>query len=180
MQGSVARAAVKKEGVRGGLWLRRARLARCWALLLVAPLLLVSVSAEGQRQLKPRRVVVGAREMPSVTPSVKQIDLRRLTRRPKWRRGDSIRYIPRRFTMSPKYIAHLEGVKPRPAVVDPLMELQRGFPQQRAFTSPDLNLAGIGFTGATPPDPVLDVGTDYVIQSTNSTSSSAWRCNASL
>ncbi|MFP6639333.1 MAG: hypothetical protein VCC04_03740, partial [Myxococcota bacterium] len=112
--------------------------------------------------------------LPSVRATVKRIDLRHAPRRAKWRRGDGIRYIPKRVHVSPKYQAHLERVKPRPAGDDPLLQIQRDFPQWRSFDAPDLNQDGLGFTGATPPDPVLDVGPSYVIQAVNTTSGSSF------
>ena len=155
MHGSDAQAAVKADRIPGGLHLGRIRVARWWALLLVVPLLMVSVSAEAQRRPRPNRVVVGAKALPSVRASVKRIDLRHAPRQPRWRRGDGIRYIPKRVHVSPKYQAHLERVKPRPAGDDPLLQIQRDFPQWRSFDAPDLNQDGVEFTGATPPDPVL-------------------------
>jgi subtilisin-like proprotein convertase family protein len=140
-------------------------------------LLLLSVSAEAQQsQPTPPRVVTGARVMPAVTPTVKEIDLRFAIRRSLWRRGDGVRYIPKRFHATPKLEASQRQARkkmPRKSV-DPLATLQRSFPERRAFSTPNLNVAGIAFTGAVPPDPVLDVGPTYVIQSVNTSGGSGF------
>ena len=147
------------------------RFAVLMALCLLA---FFSTPAESQRQLRPRRVVVGAESVSRVVPTAKKLDLRRQSRRRAWRRGDGIRYIPKRFYASPKLEAYLEGVKPRKPVEDPLAGAQRGFPQRRAFTAPDTNIEGLPFSGAYPPDPVVDVGPLYVIHATNTGNSSAF------
>lgn len=144
------------------------------ALLLVVPLLLVSVSAEGQGRSKPRRLEVGARALSPAVPTARRVDLRHMPRRPRWRRGDSIRYIPKRAYLSDKHRSHQRRVKAPTGVEDPLAGLQRSFPQQRAFDEIELNQDGLGFSGATPPDPVLDVGPSYVIQAINTTSGSSF------
>ena len=156
-------------------WRRRFR-AGLWALVALGFLcsFMVPISAEAQRQLKPRRITVGARSMPAIKPSVRKIDLRRQQRRRAWRRGDGIKYIPKRFYVSPKVETYLKEVKPPPRVEDPLMGIQRNYPQRRAFTSPDFNIEGLAFSGATPPDTILDVGNNYVIQATNTSGGSAF------
>ena len=121
---------------------RGARLAPFFASALTLLLLIVfSSPAESQRQLRPRRVVVGAEVVSSVKPTTKKIDLRRQSRRRSWRRGEGIRYIPKRFYASPKLESYLKDVKPRRPSDDPLVGAQRGFPQRRAFTSTEVNTA---------------------------------------
>lgn len=154
---------------------RGLRLAQCVAGALTLLLFMVfSVPAQSQRQLRPRRVVVGAEVVSSVKPTTRKIDLRRQSRRRSWRRGEGIRYIPKRFYASPKLESYLKDVKPRRPSDDPLVGAQRSFPQRRAFTSTEVNTAGIGFSGAVPPDPTVDVGSSYVIQATNTGSGSTF------
>ena len=150
---------------------------RSWAtwfvgVLVFSCLTVSSLPAESQRQLRPRRVLVGAEVVATAIPRAKQINLRKQTRRRVWRRGDGIRYIPKRHYASPKLESYLESVKPRDPSEDPLVGAQRDYPQRRNFTAPQVNAAGLGFSGAVPPDPVVDVGPDYVIQATNSATGS--------
>ena len=148
---------------------------RCGAGLLSLILLTAfALPAESQRQLRPRRVLVGAEVVATAKPTVKKINLRNQPRRRSWRRGEGIRYIPKRFYASPKLESYLEDLKPRSPGEDPLVGAQRSFPQRRSFTATEVNTAGLGFSGAVPPDPVVDVGPSYVIQATNTGSGSVY------
>ncbi len=99
-----------------------------------------------------------------VTPKIIDVDLRDLPKAPRWRVGDPIKEIPRRFFPAQDEITELYNF-----TQDPLAELQKAtIPNKnRAFTTTLLNFSGQGFTGASPPDTVGDIGKDYYIQSVN-------------
>jgi hypothetical protein len=150
-------------------------------LLLAAPLAMgairpavlsassTSALPEGNRQAPPQAGAV--RVGGPVTPGEFTGDLRDLPRAPEWRPGDPIKEIPQRST-APSERDH--AVEPRGFGVDPLAELQASTParEQRTFSSSSLDFAGMGYTGANPPDPVGDVGRDYYIQMVNGPSGS--------
>jgi len=101
-----------------------------------------------------------------VAPGVYEGDVRELPRAPRWKKGQPIREVPKRVYPRPEPPTPLE-----PSPADPLLEPRSrtdAGKSPRAFTPPDLEIAGIGFTGAFPPDTVGDVGPNHYIQMANS------------
>ncbi len=99
-----------------------------------------------------------------VYPHVIDVDLRDLPIRSTWQPGEPVKEIPRRHNSLP-----VKGEKPA-AARDPLMDLQNNTVNRnvsRAFSTPDVNVAGQGYSGVNPPDTVGDVGMNYYIQSIN-------------
>jgi hypothetical protein len=84
-----------------------------------------------------------------------------LPRTPGWKPGDPVREVPRRVFPVP------DGKQPVPAAgaPDPLLELRQ--PQRAPSIVVDVNIPGTGFTGATPPDTVGDVGPNHYVQAVN-------------
>ena len=131
-------------------------------LLLSAMLLLPAGQATGQGpvQVRPDQVEI-------VSPFIFVGDLRDLPRSPVWKPGDPIKEIPRR------HFADREPPDPpaNPTGLDrdPLLALQEAVAvgTRAAFSMPDLNFDGQGYTGVNPPDTVGDVGPDYYIQMIN-------------
>jgi subtilisin-like proprotein convertase family protein len=116
--------------------------------------------------------VTGAGDGPEVTiltspepavPSTTQA-LRDLPQVEPWRPGDPVKEIPRIRRGSPS-----EPAAPIQGGPDPLLAIQRNAPAPsvRAFLTPDINIAGQGYTGINPPDTVGDVGPNYYVQSIN-------------
>ncbi len=110
------------------------------------------------------QVIRGAEFSESVVPYEIDMDLRDLPRPPVWKLGDAIKEVPRRRTSPATPVA---PPKPR---VDPLLAIQQEAApktRSRSFSTTLINMDGLGFNGANPPDTVGDVGIDYYIQSTN-------------
>ncbi|MDX1997347.1 MAG: proprotein convertase P-domain-containing protein [Thermoanaerobaculia bacterium] len=108
------------------------------------------------------RVVLarGAESYGPVTPYL-TAPLSEASRAPEWRPGDPIREIPRRFYPLPG-----EETKPGgEGLPDPLLDAHRA-PAAPTITL-GVNVAGTGFTGATPPDTVGDVGPNHYVQAVN-------------
>ncbi|CAM2005871.1 pre-peptidase C-terminal domain-containing protein [Acanthopleuribacter pedis] len=133
-----------------------------WVLVLCSFLFCMTALAQddGQTQVITQPWVGEA-----VTPYVIETDLRSLPIRSIWQPGDPIKEVPRRTR-------NTLGVFPKPAKqIDGLLEQQESVhglvPINQAFPSPDVNIAGQGFSGVNPPDTVGDVGTNYYIQSIN-------------
>jgi len=113
------------------------------------------------------RVSRGAVSTEPVTPVVLNVDLSKVAVAPVWKRGQSIRMVPKSFHGHPKlldYLAKLPAAKP---ALDPLLAVQEAAPTRRAFTTPLQNFPGQPFSGVYPPDTTLAVGPNYVIQATN-------------
>jgi hypothetical protein len=94
-----------------------------------------------------------------VAPGIYEGDVRELSPAPRWKKGQPIREVPKRVYPRPEPVP-----PPQPSPADPLWERQSRTDADkppRAITPPDLNIAGIGFTGAFPPDTVGDVGPDH-------------------
>ncbi|NJL27984.1 MAG: hypothetical protein HC897_08825 [Thermoanaerobaculia bacterium] len=128
-------------------------------LVLSGPLVLSpTATAQDGRQVLAR----GAEVYGPVTP-IKTQALRDLAQAREWAPGDPIREVPRRFYPVP-------GGEPKPSgegLPDPLLDL---LPDLRTPTLVvDVNTAGTGFTGATPPDTVGDVGPSHYVQAVNAT-----------
>lgn len=128
--------------------------------LAAAALLIPTAGAAASERLEIRGAQAGAR----VTPFVLDVDLRRLPPAPSGRPGDLIRDFPQR--------SHDRSAlpPPRPSVPDPLFPLQtdRTSVADLAFPVPSVSFDGQGFSSATVPDPVGDVGPDHYIQAVNS------------
>lgn len=100
-----------------------------------------------------------------VTPHVVNVDLRNMPVARAWQPGDPIKEVPRRhYTPDDEQSPAMVD-----AIADPLADRQTNFPtsSNRVFTTPILNQDGQGFTGVNPPDPVSDIGKNYIIQSIN-------------
>ncbi|WP_223788466.1 hypothetical protein [Marinicella meishanensis] len=100
-----------------------------------------------------------------VTPHVVNIDLRKMPVARAWQPGDPIKEVPRRhFTPDDEKSPAMVDIE-----ADVLAERQTNFPtsSNRVFTTPILNQDGQGFSGVNPPDPVSDIGKNYIIQSIN-------------
>jgi len=138
--------------------------------------LLVGSGAHGQpQQIKAAPVIRGAEALPAVEPVFLDVDLRSLTTRRAWQPGDGIKMIPRRYYPSAKLADSQASAKPPVKKADPLLDAQAGAQVGKLAPAPLLNFSGGGFTGASPPDTVGDIGTNYYIQSTNSTGGSVFR-----
>jgi VCBS repeat-containing protein len=84
-----------------------------------------------------------------------------LPRSPGWRPGDPVREVPRRIYPGP-------GGPTKPAGKgdpDPLLQIQRHSRAPSLIV--DLDFAGTGYSGATPPDTVGDVGPNHYVQAVN-------------
>jgi hypothetical protein len=100
-----------------------------------------------------------------VTPHVTNIDLSKMPKARVWQPGDPIKEVPRR-----SYTPNDEKAPGSTQMYnDPLAPNQSAFPTRsnRGFDTPIVNQDGQGFSGVNPPDPVLDVGKNYIIQSIN-------------
>ena len=121
------------------------------------------------------RVVRGAESLPPVTPASIDTDLRNLALRQAWAPGDSIKMIPKRYYLNEKLVdAQSRAKVPASNKPDPLLEVQAAAPINKVVSAPLLNFAGGGFTGASPPDTVGDIGLNYYIQSSNSAGGSVF------
>lgn len=100
-----------------------------------------------------------------VTPHKVNIDLSKMPQARAWQPGDPIKEVPRRS------YAPMDEKAPGSTAMypDPLAAKQSAYVTRtnRGFETPLLNQDGQGFTGVNPPDPVLDVGKNYIIQSIN-------------
>ncbi len=121
------------------------------------------------------RVVRGAETLPPVTPASIDTDLRNLVTRQAWAPGDSIKMIPKRYYLNEKLVdAQSRAKVPVSTKGDSLLEVQAAAPVHKVVSAPLLNFAGGGFTGASPPDTVGDIGLNYYIQSSNSAAGSVF------
>jgi hypothetical protein len=138
------------------------------SIVPLVPLVLLLALSGGSvlaQEPRPERVTLrGAVPLPPAVPTVFERDLRDLPRASRWRPGDPIKEIPRRHHRPPR----ITPPERRPRL-DPLLEVQaRASRGVRTLGPPLLSFAGIGYTGANPPDTVGDVGIDHYIQAVNS------------
>jgi subtilisin-like proprotein convertase family protein len=127
--------------------------------VLISLLLTGAVAAQDGGRVIAR----GAESYGPVTP-LRTVALRDLDQAAPWRPGDPIKEVPRRFFPVPgdKQPAPAEGLP------DPLLERQLARKAQRAPTiTPGVNFEAQGFSGATPPDTVGDVGPSHYVQAVN-------------
>ncbi len=129
-------------------------------LLMVAGLLLSVGSASAQ---DGRRVLArGAESYGPVTP-IRTQALRDLAMAEPWQPGDPIKEVPRRAFPG----SEQKQPQGNEGLPDPLIDLQL-FGQGDAPTiTVGVNMDGQGFSGATPPDTVGDVGPDHYVQAVN-------------
>ncbi|MGH8581260.1 MAG: calcium-binding protein [Gammaproteobacteria bacterium] len=115
----------------------------------------------------------GPETLGPVAPGVFTGDVRQVPQPKAPAPGERVREVPRRVYPRPA-----PAGPPQPSPPDPLLEPQsRGIegPLPRVFSPPQLNFAGVGFTGVAPPDTVGDVGPNHYIQMVNSAVSSQVR-----
>jgi hypothetical protein len=144
------------------------RSTRTRILVLAAVTTLVVLSTPPATAQSDPPVRRGAETVDIVTPTVFEGDLRDLPLAPAWRPGDPIKEIPRRTYPRPGMVSG-PPVNPTGITRDPLLDQQERVMQAptRAFSSPDVDVAGMGFSGVNPPDTVGDVGPSYYIQAIN-------------
>ena len=157
----------KADPRQGGLWRTRHAI-RLGGLLALAGLLLAGGAYGQNEQIKSVPVIRGAEALPPVKPVFVDVDLRSLTTRRAWQPGDGIKMIPRRYYLSAKLVDSQSNAKAPVKKADPLLDIQDQAELNKVLPPPLLNFSGGGFTGASPPDTVGDIGTTYYIQSTNS------------
>ena len=105
-----------------------------------------------------------------VTPVVFEGDLRTVAPAPAWKPGDPIKSVPRR-----SYPRAAPPLLEAASTVDPVVQDWFGADANRAFTTPTVSVAGLGFTGVQPPDPVGDIGSGHYIQAINAGNSSNFK-----
>ncbi len=87
--------------------------------------------------------------------------------------GEPVREVPRRVYPRPA-----PAIPPQPSPPDPLLEPQSRAMEgvlPRVFNPPQLNFAGVVFTGVSPPDTVGDVGPNHYVQMVNTAGGSQVR-----
>jgi hypothetical protein len=139
-------------------------------LLLVAGSALALAVSAAAAQTDPAShpaTIRGAQLSAPVTPFVFDGDVRDLPAVERWRPGDPVKEIPRRFYPEPGTMI-APDYEPG---VDPLLQRQLDWSAQivTGFTGPDRNFPGQGYSGANPPDTVGDVGPSHYIQMVNGT-----------
>ncbi len=144
---------------------------------LVVPMLSSSILRADDATLPiSRKGGVEVFQSKAVTPGVFDNDLRDLPTVAPWQPGDPVREVPRRShtgrTIEP---AGGDEGGAQPESETPQQDRRPGsqggnarqFTTPQAFSPPDLDFAGIAFTGAFPPDTVGEVGPDHYIQMVN-------------
>lgn len=134
-------------------------------LLVLAPTFATPASAQDQ-PTSDGQVIQGPQVSEPVVPFVFEGNVRDLPPVQEWRPGDPIREIPRRFHPRPEGTPEFYTGEPR---LDPLLHLQENAPPgtDGGFGVPLQSFDGQGFTGASPPDTVGDVGASHYIQAVN-------------
>lgn len=106
-------------------------------------------------------------------PTSTNVDLRQLPLLPRWKPGDPIKEIPRRYIPRPNLNANPPIPRFAGAFVDAPSLIQENWSashlgqNNRAFSSTIISQDGSGNTGVSPPDTVGDVGINYYIHSYN-------------
>lgn len=128
------------------------------AAMMLGTLVVSSIAAAADPA--GRVIARGAESYGPVTAySTERLDAQPVRRA--WQPGDPVREIPRRIFSIPDYKNKALGE----GELDRLPELNRGV---RAPTIQiDVDVAGTGFTGATPPDTVGDIGPNHYVQAVN-------------
>ncbi len=130
---------------------------------LLSALILLMLAAVAAAQDGRRVLARGAESYGPVTP-IPTVALGDLPQVPAWQPGDAIKEVPRRFFQPPGE----DKVEPSQGLPDPLIDRHLARAPGRAPTiTVDVNIDGQGFTGATPPDTVGDVGPDHYVQAVN-------------
>ncbi len=131
------------------------------SVLVSALILLPLAAAAGQDGAKV--IARGAESYGPVTP-MPTVALGDLPQAPAWQPGDAIKEVPRRFFPQPGQ----QQRQAREGWPDHLADLQlAGSPDRAPSITVDVNIDGQGFTGATPPDTVGDVGPNHYVQAVN-------------
>lgn len=139
------------------------------ALSIAIPVMLSANMTEVNAAEKPQQERVGSVKVETVggpvTPRIVNIDLRSAPKAKQWQPGDPVKEVPRRTYRA----ADEKGPVSRKYSEDPLAAKQTDYDEfaYRAFGSTIINIEGQGFSGVNPPDPVIDVGQDYVVQAIN-------------
>lgn len=130
------------------------------AVLAAAPLIAAGGPAAGGTVVAQGAEVLGP-VAPVLTQRLDEIPAAR-----NWRPGDAIREIPRRsFDIADPHAAKYSAE----GLADPLADLQdqRDAERRAPALLLGVNIDGQGYTGATPPDTVGDVGPDHYVQAVN-------------
>ena len=130
----------------------------------LAVLLALAGAAAADQETKTYR---GATAYPVVRPAVIDIDLGTVPKAREWQPGDPIKDIPRRHT---RPISEAPPALPIQGAEDALLlaQDQAAAGNDRAFTTPTLNIDGQNYTGVNPADPSADVGPNHFITLINS------------
>ena len=133
--------------------------AKALLTFLVLLFLTGNAAAQDERKILAR----GAESYGPVTP-VRTVKLRDLPQLRQWQPGDAIKEVPRRFFPLPEG----KRLKPREGQRDFLIDWQLARSPGRAPSIENyVNIDGQGFTGASPPDTVGDVGPNHYVQAVN-------------
>jgi hypothetical protein len=138
---------------------------------LVLAIVLAVAYGEASRAANPT-VLRGGTVSAPVAPHAFAGDVRRLPKVRSWQPGDPITEGPVRRQTRPQNVSRMPEVA-GPGQADPLLAVQEGSVlglAPRAFTPPELDFDGQGFSGVAPPDPVGDVGPTHYIQMINDNS----------
>lgn len=135
--------------------------------LIVVPLAFAGFLGAQDNAGDGRKILArGAESYGPVTP-IRTIALRDAMPAEAWQPGDPIKEVPRRFFPPPDRMPRV----PAEGLPDPLIQVQllnrEIFPERAPTITVDVNIDGQGFTGATPPDTVGDVGPDHYVQAVN-------------
>ena len=134
---------------------------------LLALLLAIGIVGPQAALAQSPKVSRGAVATEPVLPVSLDVDLSKVAVKSTWKRGESIRLVPKGFHAHPKLLDYLAKLPSRKGGPDPLLAIQDAAPVNRAFTTPLHNFSGQGFSGVYPPDPVVAVGGNYVMQGIN-------------
>ena len=155
-----------------GFYFKNLNLRVAGATLLFALTVGIPELAYAQEPTEPPIAINKASQSKPVKPRVINEDVRDMPTVELWKPGDPVREVPRKDPRSSKEVKSNKIMLPQviEPQLDPLLERQkRILPKDviRAISTPDVNVEGISFTGAFPPDTVGDVGPNHYIQMVN-------------